>query len=131
ACRLGAAAGGQGVGSAAGIHGGSDGVVLRLAGNGRLRGTVQDDRGRAVVSFALALSRPSGEAVTGARLSAVYTRYDAQGTFALEGVAAGTYRVLAAAQGRAPSAEQQVEVRPDPAPASGLRCVRAAGGRAR
>jgi carboxypeptidase family protein/PDZ domain-containing protein len=128
--QLTAAMGGQEVASAANVPGGSDQVVLRVPAPGRLRGTVHDESGAPVVSFSLVLSRPSSDDLSGARVSTVYTRHDARGTFQLDGVSAGSYRALATTSGRAPSAEQAVEMKPDPAPAAEIRFVLAAGTRA-
>jgi RNA polymerase sigma factor (sigma-70 family) len=129
--QLTAAMGGQEVASAANVPGGSEGVVLRVPAPGRLRGTVQDENGAPVASFSVVLSRPSSDDVEGARISTVYTRHDARGTFELDGISAGSYRALATTSGRAPSADQTVEVKPDPAPATEIRFVLAAGSKAR
>ena len=80
-----------------------------------------------MVSFTIVLTRTQG----GARGfgAGAYTRYDARGAFEIEGVPAGSYLVLAVAEGRMPSEEQMVEIAPEPAPPLELAFQLREGGR--
>jgi RNA polymerase sigma factor (sigma-70 family) len=112
------------------VRGGARGLVLQVSLGGRLRGQVTDaDSGAAVSRFAVVLSKAEA-AAEGGRFG-VFTRYDARGAFEIEGVPAGTYRVMVVAEGRAPADEQPATVAPDPAPPAALTFVLRAGTRVR
>jgi RNA polymerase sigma factor (sigma-70 family) len=112
------------------VRGGTRDVILRVSAAGRLRGQVKDAAsGAPVTSFSVILSRQQREG--GAVGGGIFTRYDPRGTFELEGIPAGRYRVSAIAEQWAPADEQVVEVLPEPAAAPELAFLLKQGGRIR
>jgi len=89
---------------------------LVMAAGAVLRGVVVDTRGEPVPAFTVVVFRNEGLAVVPA---AVRTVIDRDGLFAVEGLAAGGYRVQATAHGHAPSrtVDGRAEVPPEKAPA--------------
>jgi RNA polymerase sigma factor (sigma-70 family) len=113
--RVTATRGGREVARVADIRGGTVDLVLRVSGNGRVRGQVRDaDTGAAIVSFSVVLFK-AGEAF-GPRLWTLFTRYDGQGAFEIEDVPAGAYTVSIVADGRTPSDALAATIEPEPAP---------------
>ncbi|HEU5056328.1 MAG TPA: carboxypeptidase regulatory-like domain-containing protein, partial [Kofleriaceae bacterium] len=90
-------------------------VRLEMAAGAVLRGAVEDARGEPVPAFTVVVFRSDGLARVPV---AVRTVVDREGSFALEGLGPGGYRVQATAHGHAPSrpADGRAEVPPDRAP---------------
>ena len=108
-----AALNGQVVADGGEVRGGTRDLMLRVAVSGRLRGQVAEAQtGTPVASFSVVLSRARGAGNAG---TGIFTRYDARGSFELQGLPAGSYRVSVIAEHRAPADEQLVEVLPEPA----------------
>lgn len=88
---------------------------LEMAAGAVVRGTVSDARGEPVPAFTVVVFRRDGLASV---TVAVRTVIDREGSFAVEGLGPGAYRVQATAHGHAPSqpVDARAEVPPDKAP---------------
>lgn len=90
---------------------GATDVVVRLAAGARIVGRVVDPSG-AVVPAPTVIAQQRAGLVT--RAVAVVSVFDADGRFVLEGLAAGSYEVVAQAAGFAPSAPLAATAAADP-----------------
>jgi hypothetical protein len=84
-------------------------VTLQLKKGGRISGTVREkESGRAVIAFSVLATRKKGALESGETVTGSF--FDPDGGYRLEGLRAGTYLVVAVAQGRAASAPVEVAV---------------------
>ncbi|MDI1450222.1 carboxypeptidase regulatory-like domain-containing protein [Polyangium sp. 6x1] len=94
---------------AEGIAAGAEGVTLRLAAAGRIRGTVRSGNpATPVASFSVVAARHRGPLERDASTGTSF--FDATGAYEIGDLLPGTYAVTAAALGHAPSATMNVTV---------------------
>lgn len=94
---------------AEGVAAGAEGVTLRLAATGRIRGTVRGGTtGAPVASFSVVAARHRGPLER--EYSAATSFFDATGAYEIGDLLPGTYAVTAAGLGHAPSATVDVTV---------------------
>jgi len=96
---------------AANVSTGEHGVTLRLGEAGSIRGAVRDASGKPVPAFSVVASIPRGPLEK--ELAATRSFLDAEGRYALVGLAPGDYEIVAVALGSAPSEIARVTI-PDP-----------------
>lgn len=88
--------------------GGDRDVKLQLPDAGRIAGRVVDSAGAPVPAFSVIVRR--GDAGLQAPVVATASVVDAEGRFTVDDLAAGSYKVVATALGRAPAREVAVQV---------------------
>ncbi|MBK8256579.1 MAG: carboxypeptidase regulatory-like domain-containing protein [Polyangiaceae bacterium] len=90
-----------GAASVKNIPAGSTAITLSLLGGGSIEGTVTNDRGDKVAAFSVIVLRINGPLER--EQAAARSFLDADGRYEIEGLAPGSYEVLGAALGLAPS----------------------------
>ncbi len=93
------------------VEAGATDVVLALVTGARLIGRVVDPGGAAIAAPTVVVQRRTGLV---ARAVTVVSIFDAQGRFAIDGLVAGSYEVIAQAAGFAPSAPVTAVAARDP-----------------
>jgi hypothetical protein len=96
---------------AQGVAAGAEGLTLQLGAGGGIRGVVRSASGTPVAAFSVLVSLARGPLER--EQIAARSFLDAEGRYEIQGLGPGTYEVIAAALGSAPSAPAKVTI-PDP-----------------